>query len=133
MKKKRIINISLTIVSLIISTLFIGAGIAMSSDKPPFWIRSYGYLTILYGIGSAGLIVITWTKTTINTEKVTKYLTVLFLFSFLLASLDVGIISQLEWAGIIVVALLLWFQWFTVKRISNETKTAQPGNQGDWR
>ncbi|MDP2276827.1 MAG: hypothetical protein Q8K51_01250, partial [Nitrospirota bacterium] len=104
---------------------------AMTSDNPPFWIRLYGYLTILYGISSAILLIFAWTQTRINTERVTKYLAAVFLLSFFLASLDVGMVSPLEWAGIIVVALLLWFHWFAVKRISNERRSAQQNFQAD--
>ena len=131
MTKNKIINISLSAVSLTISIIFIGFGIAMTLDNPPFWIRSSGYLTVLYGLASAVLLFLAWRQAKINKEKITKYLAASYLILFFLASLDVGMISPLECAGIVIVALLLWFHWFTVRRVSNERKDAQQNFQAD--
>ena len=116
MQKLKYILISL--VSLIISVLFIVAGISIQSNEAPTWIKAYGYLTFGYGIISASFLVIAWTKSQIKMQPYSKHTALGFMASFFAASLDVGMISGLEWLGIIVVGLLLWVQWYSVKLIT---------------
>lgn len=121
-KRNRIINISLSVLSLAISALFAGAGISMTVNHPPLWIRLYGYLTLLYGIATAVLLFFAWKKPSFNAERVTRYQTIIFLISVFLVSLDVGIISPLEWGGLVLVSVMLMCHWIAVKRVSNETR-----------
>jgi hypothetical protein len=108
MQKLKYILISL--VSLIISAIFIFAGISIGSNEAATWIKAYGYLTLGYGIISASFLVIAWTKSQIKVQPYSKYTALGLMNSFFAASLDVGMISGLEWLGIIVVGLLLWVQ-----------------------
>lgn len=112
--------------STIISVLFIAIGVTIISDEAPFWIKAYGYLTVGYGIISASLLILAWTKTQVKAQSFSKYTALGFMASFFAASLDVGMISGLEWIGIIVVALLLWVHWYSVKLITERQRYNEP-------
>ena len=126
MTTQKIKYLFLSSVSLLISVLFVLAGITIGSDEAPTWIRAYGFLTTGYGIISASLLIIAWTKSQIKVQPFSKYTALIFMASFFAASFDVGMISGLEWLGIVVVGFLLWVQWIAVKSIAKHKMYNEP-------
>ena len=117
MTKHKIVNIILSIVSVSASAIFIFAGIMMVQNDPPAWILVFGLGTIVYGLLNVVLLALAWLRGGKAVQKVTLCIATAFLIAFIMASLDVGMISGLEWLGIIIVAVMVWVNYFTIRRL----------------
>lgn len=118
MSAKAVVNIVLSFASLLVSAVFVWAGASMvSGAETPMWIRAFGMLTAIYGVINAGLLFLAWFRTTLVLERIAKYSAIAFLFLVVVASLDVGMISGLEWVGIVVASFMLILGWLAVKRV----------------
>jgi hypothetical protein len=118
MTKKPTKYLLMSALNVTISTLFIVAGITISSGEAPLWIKASGYLTLCYGVISVLLLILSWRKSIVKAESLTKYAALGFMAFFFAASWDVGMISGLEWIGIVVVAILLSLQWHSIRSIT---------------
>ena len=89
----------------------------VSGEETPMWIRAFGMFMAVYGVVNAGLLFLAWYRATLVLERIAKYSAIAFLLLFVLASLDVGMISGLEWVGIVVAGFMLILGWLAVKRV----------------
>jgi hypothetical protein len=118
MNAKTVANIVLSFISLSVSAIFVWAGASMvSGAETPMWIRAFGMLTAIYGVMNTGLLLFAWLRATLVLERIAKYLAIVFLLLIVVASLDVGMISGLEWVGILLAAFMLFLSWLAVKRV----------------
>ena len=72
---------------------------------------SYGLVTI-YLLSQA------WAKSNKKLVNFTKYIVLIMFIAQVILNLDVGMISGLEWAGLLVVALILSINWLSVKYVT---------------
>jgi hypothetical protein len=99
--------------------MFISYGISIAfSETVPIWIMICSILTVGYGVGSIAALVWAWRSGENKTINFIKYTAFSFLAMFFIASMDVGMISGLEFFGIIVVSLLLFINWYSVKIVA---------------
>jgi hypothetical protein len=116
---KKLLCILSSAISIAISVVFIVAGNAMLQDEPPRWIMVCGYLTILYGSVNIVLNIAVWLRTKSYLNKISTYSAIAFMVLTIAASLDSSMISGMEWGGIILVALLLSVNWYTLRNVVN--------------
>lgn len=92
-------------------------------SKPPLWIMIFGVLTISYGLMNLILLLLAWKIGGDILGKVSIIGSVAFLILFILGSMDVGMISGLEWAGIFIVTLMTIINWFAIRKITLRKRT----------
>ena len=127
-KKQLIIGSLLTVVSVVVSCTFIayGAGIVVSEDVPK-WIMAFGVVTVTYGICSLAALLMAWGRYGAKTKRVISIFATVYMAVFIIGSMDVGMVSGLEVAGILLVATMLFINWFavssvvTLKNVANNT------------
>ena len=121
----------LTAFSTVVSAAFIFNGVGMTQFDPPIWIKACGYLTILYGTANAIMIAAAWLKMHLNLIGISKYSAIGYMCLALIASLDVGMISGLEWVGLVVVVILLSVNCYTIRYIVKERNMHNQKNAPD--
>jgi hypothetical protein len=103
-----------------ISFAFFGAG-ALVSTAPPRATVLFGALLFLYGMVTLILLGLAWFRRQPALAKVSKFGGLAFFAAVFVGSLDVGMISGLEWLMLMFVGSLLWLQFVAVRRVVNET------------
>lgn len=112
------LSIVLSFASLLVSVVFVWAGASMvSGEETPMWIRAFGMFTAVYGVVNAGLLFLAWYRAALILERIAKYSAIAFLLLVVVASLDVGMIGGLEWAGIVMAGFVLFLGWLAIKRV----------------
>ena len=116
MKSALIFFISL--LSLASSTIFVWVGyaICVGIDVPAL-ARTFGIVAISYGAISFGLLVLAWVRAKPALQIISKYSSLAFLVTVIAGSVDLGIVSGLEWLSIIFTAILLLVNWLAVKQV----------------
>lgn len=72
-------------------------------------------VAMAYGISTVYLLSLSWTKPSLRLVILTKYIVISMFIIQLALNLDVEMISGLEWAGLLIVAIMLGTNWLTVK------------------
>ncbi|WP_321392110.1 hypothetical protein [uncultured Desulfuromusa sp.] len=118
-KSEKFIAAALTLLSASVSLVFFlyGAFIARGAIGQT-WIMIFAILTACYGAGSLAALLWAWFKGGKRAIKVIKYLAIAFLALFVIGSMDVGMVSGQEFILILGVGLVIWFNWFSVKKIA---------------
>lgn len=117
-RRKKTICGLLSIASAVVSCMFIayGAGVVLGEGVPG-WIVAFGVVTAAYGICSLVVLVLAWSRYREKTKKLIGYFAAAFMVLFFLGSLDVGMVSGLEGAGLLIVGLMLLVNWFAVSAV----------------
>ena len=99
-RKQLIIGSLLTMASVVVSCGFVayGAGVVFGEEVPK-WIIAFGVVTAAYGFCSLAVLIMAWRRYGAEAKKLIGYLAVGFMAVFFLGSLDVGMVSGLEVAG----------------------------------
>lgn len=125
MNIKKLISVILTIVSIAASLMLIVYGVRGAfSENIPTWIIVFNIFTIGYGVGSLAILVWAWCNGGNKSIKYIKYMAIGFLALFIIGSMDVGMISGLEFVLILFVALLLCVNWYSVKYVARWRENA---------
>ena len=83
----------------------------------PALARTFGIVAISYGAISFGLLVLAWVRAKPALQIISKYSSLAFLVTVIAGSVDLGIVSGLEWLSIIFTAILLLVNWLAVKQV----------------
>ena len=125
MKKETVIKAILTITIILASLSFIAYGVLLvTSEGASNTIIIFGFSSLLYGSLSIIHLISLFIKRKIIPIKIINYIGSLFLVTFILASLDVGRISGLEWVGIFIVAILVFAISQSFKRLGTYNNVA---------
>lgn len=125
MKKEEIVKFILSIIITLASLCFVAYGaVIIFSKGAPIDVIFFGVLSFSYGALSIVRLISIYIKKNIIPIKVTNYFGLLFLLGFFLASLDVGIISGLEWFGILILAIFVAAISFSFKRLGKINNVA---------
>lgn len=125
MKKETIIKVFLTITIILASLCFAAYGILLiTSEGASNTIIIFGSSSLLYGSISIIHLISIFLKRKIIPIKAINYIGSLFLVTFVLALLDVGRISGLEWVGIFIVAILVFAISLSFKRLGASNNVA---------
>jgi hypothetical protein len=74
-------------------------------------------ISFSYGLVTIFLLSQAWAKANKKLINITKYIVVIMLITQIILNLDVGIISGLEWSGLLVIGLMLCINWLSVKYV----------------
>jgi hypothetical protein len=89
---------------------------------PELWIRTFGIIGVGYGMFSVVLLIAAWLQPTPSMPTVSKYLSLVFLVALVVRlAIDVEKITDLEWLSAVLALILLWVNWFAVKRLADST------------
>ncbi|OGI64886.1 MAG: hypothetical protein A2W18_01840 [Candidatus Muproteobacteria bacterium RBG_16_60_9] len=118
MNMKSALIFFISLLSLASSTIFVWVGYAISVGiDVPALARTFGIVAISYGAISFGLLVLAWVRAKPALQIISKYSSLAFLVTVIAGSVDLGIVSGLEWLSIIFTAILLLVNWLAVKQV----------------
>lgn len=95
------------------------------SQAAPVWIRAFGVFSLGYGMFSVVLLLAAWLQARPAMQTVSKYLSLLFIVGLVAVSMDEGMISGLEWLRIVLTPIMLWINWFAVKKVVESNYVAE--------
>ncbi len=106
------------ILSIVVSVLFVfhGASLLVLGDTPAILILA-GIVNVAYGAFSLILLALSWVKPRgVYARIILTSIFVLMVFQ-VVGSIDLGIISGLEFAGLLIVFVMLTCNWLSVKYV----------------
>jgi hypothetical protein len=109
------VRIAITLVSIIVSIAFAAFGtlLTLASDDELF-IRGSGVFSIIYGVAGLAALALAWLRPFRGLASVAGTLAAIQVVLFVIGSLDLGMISGLEAASIIVAAFAVSVNWYAV-------------------
>lgn len=116
MKKMQLVTSGiLSLASALVSCVFFAYGAAvLFGEDVPKWSIGFGVVTAAYGLCSFAVLIMAWRRYGARAKKTIKYCAIGFMILFFLGSLDVGMVSGLEVAGLLLVGLMLFVNWIVV-------------------
>ncbi len=118
MNKNLALNALLSLKSIIISSVFVIVGFSAVDKKASLFLNIFGLSIGMYGLANLILLFVAWRLKQKYAHKLCLTLSIIFLCGYVIGSLDVGVISGLEWYGILVVAVLVFFNWNAIKSVN---------------
>lgn len=113
------ISIILTVLSIAISGIFVSYGwVMVSAESAPIGLIAFAVATVVYGIAAFSLLLWSWLGGGNKPTKMIKQFGFTYLVLFVAVSLDVGMISGLEFTAILGVCLAVIVHWYSVLKIS---------------
>ncbi len=113
------ISIVLTALSIAISGVFDLYGwVMVSAESAPIGLIAFAVATVVNGIAAFSILLWSWLGGGNKPTKIIKLFGFTYLALFVGTSLDVGMISGLEFAAILGVFLAVIFHWYSVLKIS---------------
>lgn len=126
----KIFAVAFSILSISISIFFLWtAWLMLFESETNLIMLLFGCIAGIYGTGSTFLLGAAWLKPSRILSTAMKWLAVAALASVVMGSLDVGMISGLEWGLILVLGAVLLGKWYLLHRIveyAMANKTLQP-------
>ena len=117
-QKETMMSIFLSFLSLLVSSLFSYYGLSvLFQPEVPVWILVFAAVTCVYGFLSITILIWSWINGTEQLTRASKISSISYLLVFFIGSLDVGVISGLEFVGLLFVAMCLWLNWYTIKSV----------------
>lgn len=120
MATKTVRNVLWSVLSAAVSALFLGHGswLLLQAGIETAAVV-FGVATLLYGVISLALLALAWGKPNKHLALWVFVIAGAFLLFQLAVSLDLGIISGLEWAALLLVAVMLSANWKAVRNVAN--------------
>jgi len=106
------------VLSVITSFAFIFYGLNVLTGEPSQqWMTIFAWVTLIYGV--VNLAILSWARNTRAPWCVTaiKANAICYLGIFTMDTLHSGVESGLEIVGILLLAAVLWSNWFAVKKL----------------
>lgn len=96
--------------------VFYGLGVitGLSTSR---WMVVFAYVTASYGLGNIAVLSIAWNTRAEWAPTAHKLIALCYLSAFILDVAKAGFSSGYEIFGIIMIALVLWANWFAVKKV----------------
>lgn len=110
--------IGFIVLSVLSSFGFIYYGVGVISDKMASqWLSTFAYVTTAYGMGNVAILSLAWNTRSNWAPNVNMLLGISYLGVFVMDAFKIGIQGPLEMVGILGVAVVLWCNWMTVKKV----------------
>jgi len=118
----------LTVFSGLISFIFIYYAIGvLTAAEAAEWTRVFAYVAAGYGLGNIYILSWAWRSSATGPLWANKLIALCFFGVFLMDFWRRGVESGMQYAGAVGVALVLWLNWFAIKKITaRETERTQP-------
>ena len=108
-----------SILSFIVSGIFVFYGLMiLQLEQLPTLSFIAAIIAFSYGLVTIFLLSQAWVKANNKLTRITTYIVVIMFIVQIILNLDVGIISGLEWAGLLIMALMLGINWLSVKYVN---------------
>ncbi|MCG7869369.1 MAG: hypothetical protein JAY74_23735 [Candidatus Thiodiazotropha taylori] len=108
-----------SILSFIVSGIYVFYGLMMLQvEQLPALQFIAASMAFGYGLITIYLLSLAWTKTDKSLVKMTKYIAITMVVAQIVLTLDVGMISGLEWLGILIMSLMIGINWFSIKSVA---------------
>ncbi|MEW8324535.1 MAG: hypothetical protein AB2606_17945 [Candidatus Thiodiazotropha taylori] len=108
-----------SILSFIVSGIYVFYGLMMLQVEQlpalPFIAASMAFG---YGLITIYLLSLAWTKADKSLVQITKYIAITMVVAQIVLTLDVGMISGLEWLGILIMSLMIGINWYSIKSVA---------------
>ncbi|MEW8382827.1 MAG: hypothetical protein AB2704_13325 [Candidatus Thiodiazotropha taylori] len=108
-----------SILSFIVSGIYVFYGLMMLQVEQlpalPFIAASMAFG---YGLITIYLLSLAWTKADKSLLQITKYIAITMVVAQIVLTLDVGMISGLEWLGILIMSLMIGINWYSIKSVA---------------
>ncbi|MCG8017919.1 MAG: hypothetical protein JAY97_17065 [Candidatus Thiodiazotropha sp. 'RUGA'] len=108
-----------SILSFIVSGIYVFYGLMMLQVEQlpalPFIAASMAFG---YGLITIYLLSLAWTKADNSLVQMTKYIAITMVVAQIVLTLDVGMISGLEWLGILIMSLMIGINWYSIKSVA---------------
>jgi Na+/melibiose symporter-like transporter len=100
------------------SSLFLFYGLSVLFEpEVSIWIIIFATITSIYGFLVITILIWSWIGGNRKLIQVIKIGSIGYFVLFFMGSLDVGMISGLEFVGLFFLAMCLSLNWYTIKRI----------------
>jgi zinc transporter ZupT len=111
--------VGLVIFCVLTSFMFIFYGVNVAfADNQPQWLKIFAYVTAGYGMANMYLLSWAWRGGATWAGDANKLMGFCYLGVFVFNTVNADVQSVLEYVGIIVVAVVLWINWFAVKKVA---------------
>ena len=119
----KMVSVLWSILSLIVSGLFIFHGLMiLQLEELPVIPLLTALVALGYGLITVYVLSQSWINPNHKLVTFTKYIVISMFIVQVALNLDVGMVSGLEWAGLLVVAVMLATNWLSVKYVVNYKK-----------
>lgn len=97
-----------------------------SADSVPEWAKVFAYVCAGYGLGNIYILSWAWRSSGTWPLWANKLIALCFLGVFIMDRWKTGIEGGLEYVGVLGVAIVLWLNWFAVKKITERNTIGEP-------
>lgn len=112
-----------SVLSFVVSGLFMFYGLMiLQLEHIPTIAFLSAIVALCYGIITIFLLSQSWVNPNAKLPTITKYIVVMMFVIQMLLNFDVGNISEIEWADLIIFAIMLSINWLSVKYVAQNKK-----------
>lgn len=112
-----------SVLSFVVSGLFMFYGLMiLQLEHIPTIAFLSAIVALCYGIITILLLSQSWVNPNTKLPTITKYIVVMMFVIQMLLNFDVGNISEIEWADLIIFAIMLSINWLSVKYVAQNKK-----------
>lgn len=115
--------LSTVVVAIAVPFVWYGINIAIG-EFSDVWALFLALCTAAYGASLIGSVIWAWFGGGTSAVRFIKVASSAFFVLYAAASMDVGMISGLEFAVILFIGVLLWVGWFSVRYVAQRRVTA---------
>jgi hypothetical protein len=117
-QQEKVLLISFIVLSVLSSFAFIYYGVGVISDvMASRWLTIFAYVTTAYGMGNMAVLSLAWSTRSSWAAHVNMVMALSYLGVFVMDVVNIGIQGGLEIVGILGVAVVLWCNWMTIKKV----------------
>jgi len=110
--------VGLIVLSVLTSFMFINYGVGViSGGEAPRWVYNFAVVTAGYGLGNIAILSLAWNTREPWAIAVSKLISLCYLGAFTIDAINAGFSSGVEVVGILLLSLVLWLNWFTIKKV----------------
>jgi hypothetical protein len=104
--------------SLLSSFAFVYYGVnVISGGMATQWLTTFAYVTAGYGLGNIAILSLAWNSRSSWAVNANMVIAFSYLGVFVIDAVNLGVDGPMELIGILMVALILWCNWMTIKTV----------------
>jgi hypothetical protein len=116
-RHETIFLVGLIVLSTITSFMFVLFGMSIIMSGTAAGTPIFAYITTAYGLGNIAILSLAWSSRHAWAKSVITLISLSYLGVFIMDALNAGTPDAKRFAGILVLALVLYFNWYTVKKV----------------
>lgn len=96
--------------------IYYGVNVTLSGHQPQ-WLKLFAYVTGGYGLGTVYILSWAWKSKVSWAPGANKLMALCYLAVFVFDTFKGGMKTGLEFVGVLGLALVLWVNWFAIKKV----------------